>query len=138
MRIRGGLSTSDEFADERGEPLFVCVSFYVHVPVRADGTPGVLGRDILYKALAALDRPQKDQTVIDPPGEPCLFAHGLNIFIARDRIADMLFVRVFLCDAYVFHTYYIVMMRQNLQAMKKIIKQNSESSGIYIWTEVSE
>ena len=92
---------------------------YVHVPVRVDGTPSVLGGDIFYKALAALDRPQKDQTVIEPLGEPCFFARDLNIFVVRDRTADMLSVQVFFCDADVFHTYYISRIRQNLQAMKK-------------------
>jgi hypothetical protein len=36
----------------------------------------------------------------------------LNIFVVRDRTADMLFVQVFFCDAYIFHTYYISRIRQ--------------------------
>ena len=66
----------------------------IHVPVRLNGSPGVLGGDVLNKAFPPDIALQEYKPLVQPLLQPVLFGHDLHIFTVGYGAADVLLVKI--------------------------------------------
>ena len=77
----------------------------VHIIISQNGIPGVLGRDILDKALPTFNTLEEYEPVIKSISKPGLLGRDLYIVVIGNGATNMLFLQIILRYLDVFHFY---------------------------------
>ena len=72
----------------------------VHIALRLHGGPGVFRGYVLDKAFSPDIGFQEDKPFVNSVLQPVLLGHDLDVLVIGDGAADVLLLKVFLCESY--------------------------------------